>query len=203
MLLDYYQQWSMKTPYITRATCLLLLASYLLSLLFRADMSFGNIPFYTLTHFEIYRLLTSPLVGNSLLNIAILLFVFPALSGRMETSISSLGLLFLMGTITLAVNSAFDLICLLLYLSNATPFALFYNCSGFWTIVFALITVDCMHTPDVPRSLFIIQIPGKLYPLVLYGLFSLLGGGNLLSHGISLAFGYLYSLGYLDFLKVE
>jgi hypothetical protein len=219
-VLEFYDQWSQRTPAVTRYTCFSLLAIYITSFFIHADMvlgmsdeymlcvsiiiiscAVGDMPYYTVMHFEIYRLLLSPLVGNSFLNVLILLYMFPTIAGRMENSLGSLSFLTLMGVITLFVNLFFNVVCLILYWGGSEP-ALFYNCCGFWTIVMALITMDCMFTPDVPRNLIIVSIPGKYYPLVIYAIFSLLGGGNLLSHAISVFFGYAYSLGYLDRLKV-
>lgn len=200
-VLDYYQQWSSRTPFVSRWTCIWIVIVYILSWIFRADMSFGNIPFYTLTHFEVYRLILSPLVGNSLLNVVILLFMFPSIGQRMEASMGSLSFLNLMATITLVVNASFSIFCLLLS-SMGEKAALFYSCSGFFTIVMALITVDCMNTPDVPRLLLVINVPSKYLPLILLAIFSLLGGSSFYSHAISVCFGYLYSWGYFDRIKV-
>lgn len=52
--------------------------------------------------------------------------------------------LFMMIKLSLITNILFDAICLSLYLVGM-PEALFWNCSGFWTILFALITIECMQ----------------------------------------------------------
>jgi hypothetical protein len=60
-----------------------------------------------------------------------------------------------------------------------------------------------MNTPDVPRMLLVVNIPGKYFRLVLYAIFALLGRGSVIGHGLSVAFGYAHSYGYLDKLKVH
>ena len=155
VLLGWYQQWSQQTPYITRSTCIALVVIYIVSFIIQADEILGNIPFFTTTHFEIYRILTSPLVGNSILNVIILLFIFPQIASRMESSNGSLNFLYLMMLITLSVNISFNIFCFLLFWMD-TPHALFFNCSGFWTVCMGLITIESMYTAEVPRQLFFV-----------------------------------------------
>ena len=155
-MLGWYQQWSQQTPYITRSTCIALVAIYLVTFFIQADGILGNIPFFTITHFEIYRIFTSPLVGNSLLNVIILMFIFPQIASRMESSSGSLNFLYLMILITLSVNISFNILCFVLFWMG-TPYSLFFNCSGFWTVCMGLITIESMYTADVPRQLFIVE----------------------------------------------
>ena len=72
--------------------------------------------------------------------ILVLLF-FPAMGGRMESSIGSSSFLFMMGTISLLTNIIFNVICLLLGFVG-TPEALFWSCSGFWVVLFGIITIE-------------------------------------------------------------
>ena len=62
----------------------------------------------------------------------------------METSLGSAGYLFHLCIISLVTNLMFDAICLSLYMVG-TPEALFWSCSGVWTVLFALIVVECMQ----------------------------------------------------------
>jgi hypothetical protein len=90
------------------------------------------------------------------LNVVILLFILPTTAARIESSTGSMSFLYLMGLTTLVVNLSFNLLCYLLYFGG-TEYALFYNCSGFWTIAMALITIECMYVADVPRNLFVVH----------------------------------------------
>ena len=50
-------------------------------------------PYFTITHFEIYRIILSPFVGNSILLMVMILLSYPSLGTRMENSMGSVLLL--------------------------------------------------------------------------------------------------------------
>jgi hypothetical protein len=106
-----------------------------------------------------------------------------------------------MGTVSLLANLGFVTFCFLMAMFG-TYEALFFQCQGFWVVLMGLIVVECMSSVEPTRQLFFIpyQIPTKYFPLALYALFTLFGGPNL-GMAISMAVGYLYSLGHLDVLK--
>jgi len=76
------------------------------------------------------------------------------------------------------------------------------SCAGFWTIIFSLITIECMAQPELPRRMLFIpvDIPSKYFPLVLYAFFALFSGIEL-GFLIAIGVGYMYSKGFLDKLK--
>jgi hypothetical protein len=74
-VLQFYQKWSDQTPFVTKTVTLLLIACYILSFFFNADLTLGNVTYFTLMKLEIYRFIFSPIVGNSLL-ILILIGIF-------------------------------------------------------------------------------------------------------------------------------
>ena len=203
--LSYYREFEERTPYVTRISMIVMIICYLLSFFFDAVMFLGNTPYFTLYSFEIYRLVTSPFVGNSIITLVLIAMFFPTMGAKFETSLGSAFFLFLMGTLTLVTNIVFVMSCFLLNLLGLVE-AIFYNCSGFWVVLFGLITVECMQTPDEPRRFLMIpvDIPAKLFPLLLYAIFILLGGfsGSLfLSFGVAIVVGFFYSQGWLDKLK--
>ena len=184
---------------------IVMIICYLLSFVFDAAMFLGNTPYFTIFSFEIYRLVTSPFVGNSIITLLLIALFFPTMGTKFETSMGSAAFLFLMGTLTLVTNVVFVMSCFLLNLLGLVE-AIFYNCSGFWVVLFGLITVECMQTPDEPRRFLMIpvDIPAKLFPLLLYAIFILLGGfsGSLfLSFGVAIGVGFFYSQGWFDKLK--
>lgn len=143
-VLQYYQNWSEKTPYVTRTTTIGIVIVYLLSFFWQADIYLGNTTYFTLMSFEIYRILLSPLVGNSIFAIIIIFMTYPTLGMKMESTMGSGQFLSVIGTISILTNISFNIVCLLLYFMKSAE-ALFYNCCGFWTIVFGLITIECMQ----------------------------------------------------------
>eukprot|EP01031_Cornospumella_fuschlensis_P005817 gene5817-7222_t len=69
---------------------------------------------------------------------------------------------------------------------------LLWICMDFWTVLFALLTLDCMVTPEMPRRLLCIpyDIPSKYLPLALYALICLLSGSVYISYLLSMGVGY-------------
>jgi hypothetical protein len=199
--LQLYQQWSDKTPWVTRLSMVSIVVIYILSWVFSFDTVLGNVPYFTIFNYEIYRILFSPFVGNSLFQVILIAMFFPAMGSKMEWSLGSTGFIVLIGTCSLLTNILFDIVCILLSLLG-TPEAIFSQCFGFWLIIFSLITIESMLTPDAPRRMMFIpvDIPSKYFPLALYVLFSLFSGPQL-GYAISIAIGYLYSIGKLDRLK--
>eukprot|EP01038_Epipyxis_sp_PR26KG_P004116 gene4116-5867_t len=200
-VLQFYQQWSEKTPYITRTSTISILFVYLLSFFFSADSSLGNIPYFTVQHFEVYRIILSPLVGNSFFTILMILLMYPTMGSKMEWVMGSSAYLFLIMNITLITNIAFIILCYILIFVGM-PEQVFRSCAGFWTIIFALLQIECLQTPDAPRRLLCIpmDIPAKYLPAVLYLFISLFSGFEL-SYAVSIVVGYLFSAGYLDRFK--
>jgi len=177
---------------------------YLFSWIYDLDLALGNVTYYCIFRLELYRILLSPIVGNSFLNTVILAMFYPAMGMRMESSLGSSLFLWLLGCITIVTNVAFNVCCILMSLMHMPEarVALFYSCSGFWVVLFALITIECMQMPEMPRQMLFIpvQIPSMYFPLVLYVFFSLFTGPQL-DFAIAMGVGYAYSKGHLDKLR--
>jgi hypothetical protein len=142
--MDAYDRWSAQTPFITRTTLLTVAVVYLLSWFVDLETALQNVPYYSLLHFEVYRILLSPFVGNSILSLIMIALFFPVMSGRMESALGSSGLLAMMFCISLFTKVLFDIVCLSLSFMG-TPEALFWSCDNFWVIVFGIITIECMQ----------------------------------------------------------
>ena len=200
---DYYNRWCDSTPYVTRVSIVGIIVVYILSWFITLDRILANIPYFSLFYFEIYRLVLSPLVGNSILNVIIIMLFYPTMGARMENSIGSTNFVALLGMISISTNILFVIICLLLYFSGYTE-AILWPCMGFWDIIFGLITIECLALPDLPRQLMFIpvNIPSKYFPLVLYAFFAIFNGPSM-DFALSILVGAAYSKGYLDKLKLS
>lgn len=200
-VLTAYQNFAERTPYITRVTMVGVVFFYLFSWIYDLDKALGNVTYFTVFRFEIYRLVFNPIVGNSLLNTIFMALFYPSMGVKLESSMSSALFLWLIGFITLATNVAFNACCLLLY-AMGIPTAIFYGCSGFWVVLFGLITIECLLEPDAPRQLMFVpaNIPSMYFPLVLYAFFSLFSGPQL-DFFIAMIVGYCYAKGLLDRLR--
>lgn len=78
-------------------------------------------------------------------------------------------------------------------------------CMGLWPILFCDLVIQCYKDPEAERGLCClpIQIKSKYYPLVLYGIFTLVFMNLDLSFTTGLGVGYLYTFGYLKFLETS
>lgn len=196
--LQSYQAWAVRTPYVTRISTVVLTVIYIMTWFIDLQSWFANVPKFTLFYFEVYRLILSPLVGNSLITLILVYLVYPSLGVKMETSMGSSAFLYLILFFTFAVNVIFVVLCLFFYFFGSST-AIQWVCMDFWILLFALITFDCMLMPDMPRRLMFIpvDIPSKYIPLALYVLICLFSG-FVLSYALSLAVGYLWMRGALD-----
>ena len=147
-LAQSYNAWSEKTPFLTRIIAIITVVLYILSWFIPLDLLFSNIPRYTLYRFEIYRLILSPLVGNSLLTLILGLFMFVPSGSRFESSIGSAAFGALLLTITLSVNLLFLASCFLLYAAGING-ALYWGCSDLWLWVFALMSIECFRVSQL------------------------------------------------------
>jgi membrane associated rhomboid family serine protease len=87
--MDFYTKWSEKTPFVTRTITLGIIIQYLLSFFIPLENYLGNVPQYSLFKFEIYRLILSPFVGNSILTLVLVIMSYPTLGSKMEWSMGS------------------------------------------------------------------------------------------------------------------
>ena len=201
-LLSSYKAWTEKTGYMTRTITITVGVLSLLSL-FGMDftMYLSNIPAFSVFHFEIYRLVLSPFVNNSIITFIIMLLFFPTMGTQMEQAMGSAAFGGLFLSLTLCTNLAFAFICTFLSFFGM-PEALLSECAGFWVQLFSIITIDCMKNPDQVRRLMCIpfDIPSMYFPLALYAFFSLFGGVQL-SFGVAILVGYAWSKGVLDKFK--
>ena len=222
-VMEFYNKWSDKTPFFTRTIVIIIVSEFILSFFLPLEDYLGNVTRYTIFSFEIYRIILSPLVGNSLITLILTLMSFPSMGSRLENSMGSASYLSLLGTVSITTNILFSTICLLLYMVG-TRSAMYWGCQGFWTILFSLITIECLQVvivstllvffilkhsfitmfwsqqmPDAPRRLLFIpvDIPSKYMPVAMYVLFSLFGGPQL-SYAVAILVGYMQAQGHLD-----
>ena len=151
-VLQYYTEWSERTPYITRSVMVILVVTFVLSLFFNTDTAFGDIPHYTVYRLEVYRIILSPLVGNSLLMLVFAFMFFPAMGGRIEAGYGSAYFLYMLASFTVIINIIFTTFCLIMEMFGSTEMS-FLNSSGFWTLIFALITMECVAVSNTDISM--------------------------------------------------
>jgi len=201
-LLSAYKGWQEKTAYATRFLVLTVTILTILSFVgLDLTLYFSNIPAFSIMHFEIYRIVLSPFVSNSFITLILMLFFFPQMGTQLEQQLGSAAFGGLVLSLTLITNTAFAALCLFLSIFGM-PEAMLYECAGFWTVIFSLITIDCMKNPEQPRRLlcFPWDIPSQYFPLAMYAFFCLFGRFEL-SFLVAIGTGYAYAKGFLDKAK--
>jgi hypothetical protein len=118
-------------------------------------------------------------------------------SKRMEQSLGSLRFSWLCVVLGALTNTAYLLISLFQFyiLSAGTDsISLYRVSSGIWLVLFGLLAIECMEAPpETKRMLFFSEVPVRIYPIALFGMFTVLNGFQIsLPHAISLAIGYGY-----------
>ena len=200
-----YERFVAETPWVTRTILHLLMVSYLLSFLVDLHFSMACIPQFLLNYYEIYRLVTSILVNQSLFSVLLAALSFVPVGTRLEQSFGSTAVLWLCGMVfTLGTNLLFVTVqCVSAYLMGE-PSLLLSSSEGLWVVLMGCLAMECCHAAPYQstRRLIWWDIPTRFYPIVLLVLFSLLSGRLQVSYAISLALGYGLGQGKLEFLKL-
>jgi membrane associated rhomboid family serine protease len=192
-ILSAYEGFVRDTPLVTRYTMTTLVMSWIVSFVADPTFALANIPHYTVLKFEIYRIALSPLVCTNLLTLIFAYISFLDNGKRLEFSLGSTKFAWLMLVLAVSANVAFLVLCFTLYLvTGGENGFLHLQASGIWTMLFALISIECCKAPATSqRRLFFLTVPTVYYPLVLFALFSLFGGFRL-SYLLSIGIGYAY-----------
>lgn len=196
------EDWKSRTPLLCRLVAQTTVVAYVVSWLVPLKALFECIPFKVLSKLQFYRLLLSPLGGNSLLGtLFACLTIGDGVGPRLERSSGSLSFAALWALAVLGVNCAFVALCYVLAAGGTLEAALLSS-SGIWGPLFCLVAVECLSAPETTRKLFFlpVDVPRLYYPLVLCGLFMLLAGLKL-DLALGLAIGYLEHFGYLRSLR--
>ena len=202
-ILSAYETFKNDTPLVTRYTITTITVSWFASFFVDPSFALNCIPYFTIYKFEIYRIITSPLVCQWILSLIFAYIGFVDHGKRLEFSIGSTAFAWLMITLAFLTNVIFLIVCFTLYGLTGDPAFLYMQSSGIWIILFGLISIECVRAPEgSQRRLFFCNVPTIYYPLGLLGVFSIVGGFQL-ALSISTAVGYAYGKGHLDRWKMS
>ncbi len=202
-ILSAYETFRNETPLVTRYMITINAVSWVVGFFVNPSLALNCIPFFTILKFEVYRILTSPLVCQSVLSLVFAYISFVDHGKRLEFSMGSTAFAYLMMVLAAVTNVTFLVVCFTLNGLSGEPAYLYMQSSGIWIILFGLISIECCKAPTgSKRRLFFCDVPTIYYPLGLLGLFSLFGGFQL-AYTISVGVGYAYGYGHLDFLKMD
>ena len=202
-VLTAYESYLQSTPLITRYVLNAQIISFFAGFFFSPAYLMANIPLFTLFKFQLYRILTSPLICADILSLFFTFMGFMSHGVKLEQSMGStlFGVLFF--TLTIVTNILFLIVSMLLWgLTNNGDYLSAVS-MGIWTVLLGIIAVECSEAPpDTKRKLFFFEVPTLYYPLVLLALFSMFAGVRL-SYCLGVAVGYAYGFGKMDRWKVK
>lgn len=202
-ILTGYESYCQSTPLVTRYVLNAVVISFLFSFIFSPALLFANIPIFTIFKLQLYRIITSPLLCENVLNLFFAFMGFMNHGVKLEQSLGSSMFAVLFFTLTIATNVLFLIIEILLWGLTNNEAHLLSASMGIWVVLLGIIAAECAQAPpDTIKKLFFLEIKAVYYPMVLLGLFSLLGGPRL-SYCLGVAVGYGYGYGKLDRYKVR
>lgn len=203
-MLSAYEEFTRSTPFVTRSLLHIQAVSYLVSWIFNPYYALANIPHFVVFQYEIYRLLLSPLVNTSLINLVFVFWSFVYTGRRLEQSLGSTQFAWLCICVGLLTNLAFLTFSLVLYMLDGFEKSHLFGASeGMWIVLFGLIALECCQAPrGTKRQLFVLSVPTLYYPLALFVLFGLLSASFSFAHLLSIGIGYAYGFGYLEKSKL-
>lgn len=188
---------------MTRTVLIVQLVTFLLSYVIDFTYALANIPKFTIYHYEVYRILLSPFICTKFITLVFAYLSFVDNGRRLEFSMGSSAYLILLLTIGTLANLLHLAVFMTFYLLTDNKAYLFTPSYGIWIILFGIIAIECAQAPqNSMRKLFFFTVPTIYYPILLLLLFSVLGGLQV-PFVLSLAIGYGYGRGHLNFLKAS
>ena len=162
-----------------------------------------NIPYYTVFHLQIWRLITSVFITTNIFQIILAFFVWIKYASLLETSLGTIKytLIFFINAICIQIVNLFILSTF--YLINTKYFKpefKYQKNSGIWGIVMCEMTLLCLSNPESPMKLLLLPftVKAKIYPILLVILFMLV---NFLEMDAEILSGVLFGFVYYYYLK--
>lgn len=185
----------------------ILIAKVLLFILniFSIRISFylSNIPSYTISHFQLWRLLTTSFITTNLVNMIIgfILWVKDAIS--LEKTLGTIRYIIIFVTNSIFINLIF---CSIVYLTNKftknsnllgnTSYGVYkVNNSGIWPIIICEMTLLCLNNPDSHIKFLSKPCPikAKYYPVFIIIIYVLINNFRI---NFGIISGFIYGVIY-------
>ena len=161
----------------------------------------ANIPYYTIYQCQFWRLITTAFITTGLINLIFSLLIFYRYSINTEKDIGTIKYMLNFFRNCLFIQIIYSLITLLisLIIRNSTLMKMKLTMGGvhndgLWPILMCEITLFCLSNPERDMRFFIFPcvFKAKYYPLILFGIFTLLSNFNIDFEILSgIAFGFL------------
>ena len=171
----------------------------------------ANIPYFTIFYLQIWRLFTTPFITTGLISIifSLLFWYRHAIQLEREKGTVKYMLNFFMNSCFIQIMYCILLLVISLVIQNNMMMKMKLTMigvrnEGLWPILMCDLTLMCLSNPEANMRFFFFPciIKAKYYPLVLFGIFTLLSNFNINFEILcAIAFGFLYHY-YLQY-KIE
>ena len=161
----------------------------------------ANIPYYTIYQCQFWRLITTAFITTGLINLIFSLLIFYRYSKNTEKDIGTIKYMLNFFRNCLFIQIIYSLITLLISLIIRNSILMKMKLTmggvhndGLWPILMCEITLFCLSNPERDMRFFIFPcvFKAKYYPLILFGIFTLLSNFNIDFEILSgIAFGFL------------
>ena len=182
---------------------------YILNLFLKnISFYFSNIPYYTLSYFQIWRLITTVFISTNLFKLLLGLFCWLKYASSLEYSIGTIKYMSIFFINTFFIQIIFCILKYILmhifkkennFLKTKISSKGVNNASLLATILCEL-TLLCLSNPESPNKLFFtpIVIKAKYYPFILVGIFIIV---NSFKIDLEIISGILFAYIYFYFFK--
>ena len=203
-----------RMPFFIKIVVFSTLIFYLINL-FTSYISFYlvNIPYFTIWNFQIWRLVTTPFITTSIINIILSLLFWYRDAVKQEEEKGTIKYMLNFFIMSFFIQSLYCLLMLLITLivQNTVILRLKLNTgtlenSGLWPILMCELTLLCLSNPDQEMRFFCFPciIRAKYYPLVLFCFFTIISGFNVDFEIIcAIGFGFLFQYHLYNKLEIS
>ena len=165
-----------------------------------------DIPYFTIFHLQIWRIFTTPFITTGLFSVIFCLLFWYRDAVKLEQNKGTIKYMlnFFMYTIFIQIMYCFVLLLISLVVRNSMVLKSKITLTGvhnagLWPILMCQLTLSCLKEPEANRRFFFFpcNIKAKYYPLVLFGIFTLLSNFQIdfeILCGIGFGFIYHYYL---------
>ena len=161
----------------------------------------ANIPYFTIFHCQIWRLFTTAFITTGLINIIFSLLIFYRYSISIENDIGTIKYMLNFFRNCFFIQITYCLLVLMISLIIRNTMLLKMKLTmggvrndGLWPILMCEITLFCLSNPERDMRFFFFPcvFKAKYYPLILFGIFTLLSNFNIDFELLSgIGFGFL------------
>jgi membrane associated rhomboid family serine protease len=178
--------------------------------IFSIHISFylSNIPIYTFSHYQFWRLLTTSFITTNLINMLIGFIVWIKDAISLEKSLGTIRYIIVFITNSICINLMYCSFVYLLnlytknnYLLGSTSYGVYkVNNSGIWPIIICEMTLLCLNNPDSHIKFLFRPCPirAKYYPVFIIIIYVLINNFRI---NFAIISGFIYGIIYFYLLQ--